>query len=94
MSYAGGDPADLASVLLFGADSSNAEWRFSRYDEGKGDQYAIGTVHNDGLAILPEQMGFSHESEIASIHSHSGSYESVTGPFSEHRSMGRCLAAE
>lgn len=33
-------------------------------------------------------MGFSRESEIAFIHSHPGKYKSVTGPFSEHRSMG------
>lgn len=30
VSYAGDDPAELASVFLFGADNSNAEWRFSR----------------------------------------------------------------
>ena len=87
-SFTGGNPTELASVFLFGADNSNAEWRFSRYDEGNGDQYAIGTVHNDGLAISPEQMGFARENEIAFIHSHPGNYKSVTGPFSEHSSMG------
>ena len=71
-SFTGGNPTELASVFLFGADNSNAEWRFSRYDEGNGDQYAIGTVHNDGLAISPEQMGFARENEIAFIHSHPG----------------------
>ena len=52
-SFTGGNPTELASVFLFGADNSNAEWRFSRYDEGNGDQYASGTVHNDVLAISP-----------------------------------------
>ena len=87
-SYTGGNPTELASIFLFGADNSNAEWRFSRYDEGNGDQYAIGTVHNDGLAISPEQMGFARENEIAFIHSHPGGYKSLTGPNSEHSSMG------
>ena len=38
--------------------------------------------------ISPEQMGFTRENEIAFIHSYPGNYKSVTGPFSEHSSMG------
>lgn len=87
-SYTGGNPTELASVFLFGADNSNAEWRFSRYDVGSGNQYAIGTIHNDGLAINPEQMGFARENEIAFMHSHPGNYSSVEGRLGEHGSMG------
>lgn len=87
-SYTGGNPTELAAVFLFGADNSNAEWRFSRYDEGNGDQYAVGTAHDDGLAISPEQMGYARENEIAFIHSHPGDYKAVTEPYSEHGSMG------
>lgn len=88
VSYTGGAPTELASVFLFGADNSDVEWRFSRYDAGGGDQYAIGTAHIDDLAISPDQMGFARENEIASVHSHPGEFRSVTGPKSEHGSMG------
>ena len=84
-SYSGGNPSELASVFLFAADNSNAEWRFSRYNTGKGDQYAIGTVHDSDLAINPEQMGFARENEIAFAHSHPGAFTSLQ---SEHATMG------
>ena len=79
-SFAKGNPSGLASVFLFAADNSDVEWRFSRYDVGNGNQYAIGTVHDLGngftqRAINPEEMGFSRESEIAFIHSHPGTYK-------------------
>jgi len=72
-------------VFLFGADNSNAEWRFSRYNSGNGDQYAIGTVHKGNLAISPKEMGFSDQSEIAFIHSHPSKYTNTT---QEYGSMG------
>ena len=84
-SFAHGNPSDLASVFLFAADNSDAEWRFSRYDTGNGDQYAIGTVHQNDLAISPDKMGFSRESEIAFIHSHPSKY---TTTIQEYGSMG------
>ena len=84
-SYSYGNPSELASVFLFGADNSNAEWRFSRYNSGNGDQYAIGTVHKDNLAISPKEMGFSNQSEIAFIHSHPSKYTNTT---QEYGSMG------
>lgn len=33
-------------------------------------------------------MGYARENEIAFIHSHPGDYKAVTGPYSEHGSMG------
>ena len=92
-SFATGSPSDLAAVFLFGADNSNVEWRFSRYNEGQGDRYAMGTVHDVGngltqRAINPEEMGFSREHEIAFIHSHPSSYPTMGGQYGEHGSMG------
>ena len=84
-SFVHGSPSELASVFLFASDNSNAEWRFSRYNAGSGDQYAIGTVHNSSLAISPSQMGFDRASEIAFIHSHPGEYNTIA---SEHFTMG------
>jgi RHS repeat-associated protein len=85
VSYAHGDPTDLASIFLFASDNSNAEWRFSRYNTGNGDQYAVGTAHNSGLAITTKQMGYSLESEIAFIHSHPTQYKATSA---ELESMG------
>jgi len=87
-SYVHGNPSELASVFLFGSDNSNVEWVFSRYDVGNGDQYAIGTIHENSVAINPEQMGFSGESEIAFIHSHPSNFATMTGEYGEHGSMG------
>ena len=69
-SYTIGNPTELASVFLFGADNSKAEWTFSRFNNGNGDQYAVGTIHKDDLAIRPDHMGYEREDEIAFIHSH------------------------
>jgi RHS repeat-associated protein len=89
-SFTYGNPSELASVFLFGADNSGVEWRFSRFDVGNGDQYAIGTAHDPGngvtqRAIRPDEMGFSRESEIASIHSHPGISPNIR---QEEMSMG------
>ena len=84
-SFAHGKPSDLASVFLFAADNSNAEWRFSRYNAGNGDQYAIGTAHDSHLAIDAAQMGFDPKDEIAVIHSHPTEYKTTQG---EYGSMG------
>ena len=59
LTFSKGNPSELAAVFLFATDNSNAEWRFSRYDIGNGNQYAIGTVHDSGLAISPEKNGIS-----------------------------------
>ncbi len=32
--------------------------RFSRFDIGFGDQYALGTKHDESHSPNPEQMGF------------------------------------
>ncbi len=85
VSFAHGDPTDLASIFLFASDNSNAEWRFSRYNIGNGDQYAVGTAHNSGLAISTKQMGYSLEYEIAFIHSHPTQYKTTSA---ELESMG------
>jgi RHS repeat-associated protein len=90
-SYVHGNPSELASVFLFGADNSNVEWRFSRYDTGDGDRYAIGTIHEESLAIAPAQMGFAREFEIAFIHSHPGKYPNMIG---EYSSMGWRLLSD
>lgn len=92
-SFVHGNPSALASVFLFASDNTDVEWRFSRYNVGNGDQYALGTVHDLGegftqRAIRPDEMGFSRSSELASIHSHPGHYSSMTGRDSEHSSMG------
>lgn len=87
-SYATGNPTELASIFLFAAKNSNVEWRFSRFNIGNGDQYAIGTIFDDDKAISPEKMGYARKNEIASIHSHPGVFKRVTGSFSEHGSMG------
>ena len=93
-SYSGGNPSELASVFLFGADNSNVEWRFSRYNEGNGDQYAVGTAHINDLSPSAAQMGFDYKDEIAFIHSHPGKYSSMTGQYGEHGSMGwRAMSA-
>lgn len=94
VTFAHGRPSDLASVFLFGADNTNVEWRFSRYNEGNGDKYAVGTRHENDLAINPEQMGFSKADEIAFIHSHPGQYSQMTGRFGEQGSMGWRLATD
>ena len=85
LTFSKGNPSELAAVFLFATDNSNAEWRFSRYDIGNGDQYAIGTVHDSGLAISPEKMGFPQETEISFIHSHPTPYPTTT---QEKESMG------
>ena len=74
--FAHGSPSELASVFLFAADNSKVEWRFSRYNEGNGDRYALGTIHNTGESITPGKMGIPRESEIAIIHSHPGTFNS------------------
>jgi hypothetical protein len=76
-SFSKSSPSDLASVFLFASDNSNVEWRFSRYNEGSGDRYALGTAHNTDVAITPSAMGYDRASEIASIHSHPGNYPTI-----------------
>jgi hypothetical protein len=84
-SYVHGKPSELAKVFLFTADNSSVEWLYSRFNTGSGNQYAIGSVHKNDLAISSEQMGFSSKYEIAFIHSHPTKY---TNTIQEHGSMG------
>lgn len=75
---------------MFGADNSGVEWRFSRYDVGNGNEYAIGARHDEyanRTAIHPDDMGFGRANEIASIHSHPGSQDYST-TMQEYGSMG------
>ena len=76
-SFARGSASDLASVFLFASDNSSTEWRFSRYNEGSGDQYALGSQHKPKESITPgqmEKMGHNIANEIAVIHSHPGTF--------------------
>jgi hypothetical protein len=70
MRFAIGSPSDLAAIFLFASDNTDREWRFSRYNAGNGDQYAVGTIHETHKAITPSRMGIDPQKEIASIHSH------------------------
>ena len=85
LTWAWGNPDDLRSLFLFASHNSSVEWRFSRFDIGFGDQYALGTKHDESHSPNPEQMGFTLESEIAFVHNHPTPWQTLR---EEIRSMG------
>jgi hypothetical protein len=84
--FAHGGASDLAAIFLFASDNTDREWYFCRYNAGNGDEYAVGTVHEEKLAIIPRAMGIDPQKEIASIHSHPNEKTGTTEK--EFESMG------
>ena len=60
----------MLQTFKFTADNTDVEWRADRFREGGGNNYALGTIHNEDYSTSAENLGHSASSVIAFVHSH------------------------